>query len=59
MVSPSVVLRRKVAVWPAGTQVDVVGPHGDRVMVEVSDEHGGTLDILVVDRRLLTLAGAA
>jgi hypothetical protein len=51
-----VVLARKIATWPPGTPVSIVQPYGgDRVMVEVADGRGGTLDILVVDRRALTV----
>jgi hypothetical protein len=48
-------LVRRVANWPPGTPVTIVEPFGPSVMVEVADRQGGTLDVLVVRRDLLTV----
>jgi hypothetical protein len=48
-------LVRRVANWPPGTPVTIVEPFGGGVMVEVADCLGDTLDVLVVERELLTV----
>lgn len=50
-----VVLTRRVANWPPGTPVTIVEPFGNSVMVEVADADGETLDVLVVEPKLLTV----
>jgi hypothetical protein len=50
-----VMLTRRVANWPPGTPVTIVEPFGKSVMVEVADAGGDTLDVLVVESKLLTV----
>lgn len=41
--------------WPAGTEGTVVSDYGDRMMIEIANERGETLDLPVVAAENLRL----
>jgi predicted dinucleotide-binding enzyme len=45
-----VVLLEPVAAWPAGTTGAVISRYGDKVLVEITDPTGKTLDAIQVTR---------
>ena len=52
-------LRGSVGRWPAGTRGTAVSDYGDVKLIEISDEHGRTLDLITVDHpRLRRLSRA-
>jgi hypothetical protein len=50
-----VVLREPVGEWPAGTKGTAVSIYEDAALVEISDSHGKTLDILQVPATVLEI----
>jgi hypothetical protein len=43
--------------WRPGTTVNILGPFRNGLLVEVVGRRGDTLDVIVVRREMLTVAG--
>ena len=50
-----VVLREPVGDWPAGTRGTAISVYDDSALVEISDSHGRTLDMVQVPASLLEM----
>lgn len=54
--APRTVLATPISAWPRGTEVQVLEPFGDGLLVEVADAAGGTLDVIFARPAQLTVS---